>query len=187
MKLSEKFDVPDELALLYDFVNSIDLRSYIEAGVAHEQSDALGTVAQLESWMRAHGLAGRASVEIEQQVLRLRDSLRAFIAISPDERADAREAISSVNAASVLFPLQVRIEKGRLDLRPMKGSSDFGLVLAQFHDVATLGQLDRLKMCGSPECRWIFFDRSKPANRRWCSSDRCGNRAKTRSYRQRWS
>jgi predicted RNA-binding Zn ribbon-like protein len=136
--------------------------------------------------MRAHGLAGRASLEIQQQVMRLRESLRGYIAIAPEERAVARDAIASVNAASVRFPLQVRIEDGKCDLRPMKGASDFGQVLAQFHDLATLGQLDRLKMCGSPECRWIFFDRSKPANRRWCSSDRCGNREKTRSYRRRW-
>ncbi len=187
MKLSEKFAVPDELALLYDFVNSVDLRSYVEGGEVHQQSDVFSTVAQLESWMRVHGLAGRASSDVQQQVLRLRESLRAYIAIAPEERSDARDAIASVNTASVFFPLQVRIEDGRLDLRPTKGASDFGRVLAQFHDLATLGQLDRLKMCGSPECRWIFFDRSKPANRRWCSSDRCGNREKTRSYRRRWS
>jgi hypothetical protein len=28
-----------------------------------------------------------------------------------------------------------------------------------------------------------FYDRSKPGNRRWCSSVLCGNREKTRSYR----
>lgn len=187
MRLSEKFAVRDELALLYDFVNSMDMRSYVEAGEAHQHSDAFGTVTQLDSWMRAHGLAGRASVEIQQQIMRLRESLRAFIAIAPEERRTARDAIASLNAASVLFPLHVRIEDGRPDLRSVKGASDFGQVLAQFHDLATLGQLHRLKMCGSPECRWVFFDRSKPANRRWCSSDKCGNREKTRSYRQRWS
>lgn len=187
MRLSEKFAVPDELALLYDFVNSSDVRSYVEAGEAHAQNDALSTVSRLESWMRVHGLAGRATLETQQQVLRLRESLRAYVAIAPEERGDAKDAIAAINAASALFPLQVRIEDGRIELRPVKGATDFGQVLAQFHYLAALGQLERLKMCGSPECRWIFFDRSKPANRRWCSSDRCGNREKTRSYRRRWS
>ena len=33
--------------------------------------------------------------------------------------------------------------------------------------------------------QWIFLDRSKPGNRRWCSSLICGNRQKTRDYRKR--
>jgi predicted RNA-binding Zn ribbon-like protein len=31
----------------------------------------------------------------------------------------------------------------------------------------------------------VFFDRSKPATRRWCMSTLCGNRTKTRTYRAR--
>ncbi|MGP0000293.1 MAG: CGNR zinc finger domain-containing protein [Acetobacteraceae bacterium] len=31
----------------------------------------------------------------------------------------------------------------------------------------------------------MFFDRSKLANRHWCSSDLCGNRQKTQTYRGR--
>jgi predicted RNA-binding Zn ribbon-like protein len=31
----------------------------------------------------------------------------------------------------------------------------------------------------------VFFDRSKPATRRWCMSTLCGNRMKTRTYRER--
>jgi CGNR zinc finger len=51
------------------------------------------------------------------------------------------------------------------------------------HRLAQGDRLDRLKMCASDACRWIFYDRSKPGNRRWCSSVLCGNREKTRSYR----
>ena len=50
---------------------------------------------------------------------------------------------------------------------------------------ATQGTLDRLKMCAAEECRRVFYDRSKPATRRWCMSTLCGNRIKTRTYRAR--
>ncbi|WP_354138189.1 CGNR zinc finger domain-containing protein [Bradyrhizobium sp. LB11.1] len=40
-------------------------------------------------------------------------------------------------------------------------------------------------MCASEECRRMFFDRSKPATRRWCMSTLFGNRMKTRAYRER--
>jgi predicted RNA-binding Zn ribbon-like protein len=184
MRLSEKFDVPDELALLYDFVNSIDLRTYVEAGVAHEQEDELRTVAQLESWMRTHDLAGSASGPTHQQVLRLREALRAFLAVVPEDRASARSETAALNSASAAFPLVANVTGGIVELRPAKGS-ELGRVLGELQTLSATGQLDRLKMCQSPECGWIFFDRSKPANRRWCSSARCGNREKTRSYRLR--
>jgi predicted RNA-binding Zn ribbon-like protein len=184
MRLSAKFDVPAELALLYDFVNSVDLRTYIEAGVAHEQKDELRTASQLESWMRAHGLSGSASGSTHQQALRLRESLRAFLAVPPEERATANSEASALNAASAAFPLVANATAGTVELRPAKGS-ELGRVLGELQTLSATGQLDRLKMCQSPECGWIFFDRSKPANRRWCSSDKCGNREKTRSYRLR--
>ena len=184
MRLSAKFDVPDELALLYDFVNSIDLRTYVEAGVAHEPRDALRTVSQLESWMRAHGLAGSASGPTHQQVLRLRETLRAFLAIPPEERAIAEDEVTALNAASASFPLVANVTGAIVGLRPAKGS-ELGRVLGELQTLSATGQLGRLKMCQSPECGWIFFDRSKPSNRRWCSSAKCGNREKTRSYRRR--
>jgi predicted RNA-binding Zn ribbon-like protein len=53
------------------------------------------------------------------------------------------------------------------------------------YGLAKTDRLARLKTCASEDCRWIFFDRSKPANRHWCSSNLCGNRQKTRTYRLR--
>jgi predicted RNA-binding Zn ribbon-like protein len=184
MRLSEKFDVPDELALLYDFVNSIDLRTYVEAGLAHEPKDELRTATQLESWMRAHELAGSASATAHQHALRLREALRSFLAIPPEARTDANEEVTALNAASASFPLVANISAGIVELRPAKGG-ELGRVLGELQTLSATGQLARLKMCQSPECGWIFFDRSKPANRRWCSSAKCGNREKTRSYRRR--
>jgi hypothetical protein len=34
-------------------------------------------------------------------------------------------------------------------------------------------RLDRLKMCASEECRWVFYDRSKPGTGRRCASALC--------------
>jgi predicted RNA-binding Zn ribbon-like protein len=58
-------------------------------------------------------------------------------------------------------------------------------VVAEFYEGSITRTLDRLKMCAAEECRRIFFDRSKPATRRWCMSTLCGNRSKTRNYRER--
>lgn len=43
----------------------------------------------------------------------------------------------------------------------------------------------RVRMCGGDDCALIYLDTSRPGTRRWCSMDRCGNRAKVRGHRQR--
>jgi predicted RNA-binding Zn ribbon-like protein len=43
----------------------------------------------------------------------------------------------------------------------------------------------RLRRCDHPRCRVIFFDDSRPGLRRWCASNRCGDRTRSRTYRDR--
>src|SRR5262249_14768797 len=56
MRLSEKYAVPEELALLYDFVNTLDRRRFVERGVVHAGGDELATPRRMEAWMRKHHL-----------------------------------------------------------------------------------------------------------------------------------
>ncbi len=52
-------------------------------------------------------------------------------------------------------------------------------------EIAT-GQLaSRIKRCEGVNCAIPFVDTSRPGNRRWCSMDRCGNRAKAAAHRRR--
>jgi predicted RNA-binding Zn ribbon-like protein len=188
MRLSEKFPVPDDVALLYDFANSIDLRQYVERGVAHAPGDELATPAQLQKWLQARGLLKRGakvSQAEHREALELRDALRMFLSAAPAERASAAGPLEALAAR---FPLGVTASQDRgLDLRPIArcATSGLGDVLVELVRLSDSGRLARVKTCESDECRWIFYDRTKPSNRRWCSTDRCGNREKTRAYRDR--
>src|SRR5262249_61053791 len=75
--------------------------------------------------------------------------------------------------------------EGTVTLAAAPGSNGPGRVVAELYGLAKTDRLARLKACASEQCHWIFFDRSKPANRHWCSSNVCGNRQKTRDYRRR--
>jgi predicted RNA-binding Zn ribbon-like protein len=190
MELSEKFDVPEQLTLLYDFANSIDLREYLEKGTFHVPGDELGTMDQFERWMRNHKLLSRnenLSPADHKRALDLRSAIRSYLETTPNERrAKDRRSALKFNQASQAYPLEVEITpSGSITLHPNAEANGIGLVLAQFFTLADTGNLDRLKMCTSDECHWVFFDRSKPSNRRWCSSSLCGNRQKTRAYRDR--
>jgi predicted RNA-binding Zn ribbon-like protein len=189
MRLSKKFAVPAELALLYDFLNSLDLRQYTEKGQQHEGHDELGSVGQLEEWMRERGLLekqGHVSAHAHRAALKLREAIRAYLQLAPEDRSVQAEAVVQFNELSASFPLVVAVSRGgTISLEPAPGSGAVARVLGELYLLAVTSRLERLKLCASQECHWVFFDRSKPGNRRWCSSALCGNRHKTRSYRQR--
>ena len=44
---------------------------------------------------------------------------------------------------------------------------------------------DRTRICAGTECGWLFIDRSKGGQRRWCDMATCGNAAKSRRHRER--
>ncbi|WP_173923541.1 ABATE domain-containing protein [Agromyces sp. Marseille-P2726] len=43
----------------------------------------------------------------------------------------------------------------------------------------------RIRECSGSGCSFVFLDTSRAATRRWCSMQRCGNRAKVRAHRAR--
>lgn len=43
----------------------------------------------------------------------------------------------------------------------------------------------RIRECGASDCALLFVDTSRPGRRRWCSTEACGNRARTKAYRER--
>jgi len=49
-------------------------------------------------------------------------------------------------------------------------------------DLLTSGRPDPLRACANPDCGWLFIDRSRRRNRRWCDMNECGSRAKARRY-----
>jgi predicted RNA-binding Zn ribbon-like protein len=143
----------------------------------------------MESWMRRRRLLppGKRIDEPDyRHALDLRDMLRSFLGLSPEDRQQDSGAARRLTTASRNFPLILVVaEKGTVTLQAASGSSALGNVLAQVYGLAKVDRLARLKTCASDECRWIFFDRSKPANRHWCSSHLCGNRQKMRTYRRK--
>lgn len=188
-KASRKFKVPDELANLYDFANTLDLRRFTHHGVQHPQSDELSTAAGLAAWLaeRKLGSGGKITPAMFAAALQLRSSVRDYLQCDLGERLKNKTLGRSLNRMTQHFPLAVEVRDGGMTLRPVRDDALAGLsvVIAELYNAGANGTLARLKMCASDECRRIFYDRSKPATRRWCVSTLCGNRMKTRTYRER--
>ncbi|MGZ3296593.1 MAG: ABATE domain-containing protein, partial [Xanthobacteraceae bacterium] len=85
-KASWKFKVPDELANLYDFANTLDVRHFIHHGVPHVQGDELGGPRELGAWMAKRGLlftSARITPAMFDVALQLRAGIRAYLQCDP--------------------------------------------------------------------------------------------------------
>ena len=187
-KESRKFQVPDQLAHLYDFANSLDVRRFTHHGVQHVQGDELTEPRELAAWMSQRGLSTKdtkITAEMFESALQLRASIRAYLECDLVERRKDNAAVRSLNKAMKLFPLVAEARGDRSMTLGGDAMAGLSVVVAELYDGSINGTLDRLKMCAAEECRRVFFDRSKPATRRWCMSTLCGNRIKTRTYRER--
>ena len=51
----------------------------------------------------------------------------------------------------------------------------------------TSQEAKRLRVCGSPNCGWMYVDRSRNGLRRWCQMETCGTREKSRRRQGRAS
>ena len=77
-------------------------------------------------------------------------------------------------------------ERGELvwvSARPVEAM--FATIARDALDLLTGPLAGRIRECGAPDCALLFVDSSRPGRRRWCSSEACGNRTRTRAYRRR--
>ena len=122
-----------------------------------------------------------------------RDSLRALIGhdredepLAPDDLAPLQQVLSQARPR-----LEVAAD-GQVSLgpdprtRPARTLTDGVLALLLIiRDAQADGSWDRLKLCGNPDCRWAFYDRSHSRRGAWCDMASCGNRVKNRNLRAR--
>jgi predicted RNA-binding Zn ribbon-like protein len=64
-------------------------------------------------------------------------------------------------------------------------SQAFSAMAREAVDLFGRDDVDRIRECAADDCELIFYDESRSNNRRWCSMQRCGNRAKVRAHRSR--
>ena len=172
--------LPAEIAVVHAFLNTLDLRSFSRHGTRHLAGDGLATPDDLVAWLRAHGLL-EGTVTGNEQDLRhaheLRAQLRACVA-----------GTGGHELPPVHLDLQLGVAPGQPPILEPAGrgvpAALARIALSAVRAAAT-GSWHRLKVCAAPDCQWVFYDHSRPGRGRWCAPELCGNRMKTRAYRQR--
>lgn len=174
-------EIPGEVETVLGFVNTLDVES---------AADALDTPEALTGWLKSRGLlrgGEQATGRDLERAVQLREALRALLRAHHDAAVDSN-AIKELNSAASDLPLSVVFDsRGTPDVVPGQAgiSGALGSILSAVARTQAAGNWGRLKVCSMDTCQWAFYDRSKNRSGRWCSMGVCGNRAKTRSYRDR--
>jgi len=171
---------PGRLALVERFVNTVDLEHRREMLSAPERlRDVLG----LERAIRISAADLRHALEV-------RAALRALALANNGGEPDG-EAAQVLERAAERGRLVVRFDGIRLDgvARLEPATRDVDGALAELVGVVYTAMADgtwtRLKACRRDVCQWLFYDRSRNRSAVWCQMAVCGNRVKTKAYRER--
>ncbi|CAM4221843.1 CGNR zinc finger domain-containing protein [Nocardiopsis rhodophaea] len=152
--------------------------------------DAFTAPDSARAWLRAHGWpnVGDLDEPAVGELVRVREALRAHIEGASGERAASARGILNAHARATLLPPQWR-QDGEPQIPTIGGTRGvtalIGSLLATLATEELAGRRPRLKVCASPECRWVYYDRSPGNNSTWCAMDICGARHKMRAYRSR--
>jgi predicted RNA-binding Zn ribbon-like protein len=181
MESAQRDLAPGDLVLVQEFVNTRD----IETG-----QELLGDPDALRQWLTARGLLPRETrldMSDVDRAIEVREALRALLLANNGGQLDAR-AVAVLNDLSGRRSLVLRFDSaGRARLEAVDPTLDgpMSSLLGIIFRAMIEGTWPRLKACRKDECHWAFFDRSKNRSGRWCAMAECGNKIKTRVYRER--
>jgi predicted RNA-binding Zn ribbon-like protein len=173
--------LPREVVLVAEFVNTRDFEG--------EEEDLPGAAA-LRDWLGERGLLPAGTDVREGDFLRaiaLREALRDLLRVNAGEPVTP-EVVGAANSVLAGLPLFVEFDDdGDPMLTPAGTGVDAALaaIVAGVIAAQSAGTWVRLKVCAKDTCKWAFYDRSKNQSGRWCSMTSCGNKVKTRAYRNR--
>ncbi|MCU1529207.1 MAG: hypothetical protein JWP75_2970 [Frondihabitans sp.] len=171
------------------------------AGLPGPGWDGLLLAADLDAWLRERfdGLGGAATEREFQDARGLRDAIaRLSVAAAdghrPETSGPGAGDIDTLNLFAALPDVPPALGggrrqagAGRLRLSQALSSIARNAVLL-FSEVGFDGEPGaRIRRCAADDCGLVFYDESRAGTRRWCSMQKCGNRAKVRAHRARAS
>lgn len=137
-----------------------------------------------EAWQGAQEKAARAFAE----AIELREMLWRTMSAVAEGAAPAREDVAALNKALASTPGRRELEAAGEGFAWALGAEGatapllLAPVLWSAGDLLVGPRRSRVRRCGNERCLFLFLDDSKSGNRRWCSMQSCGNRAKAHRH-----
>jgi predicted RNA-binding Zn ribbon-like protein len=187
-----------DLDATFDFLNTLDH----DDGFIREHLESLDDALK---WFVDRGVihregADRARAQVTSQpaaadrdlarVRAVRQALREIAEAIAEHRVPTATALDVVNRAlraRQIIELVASPDGCSVDHRHVGDPVDDALArLAEpLVTELTAGHPERIRICASDTCEWVFYDTSRTGRRRWCDMATCGNRAKAARHRAR--
>jgi len=160
------------------------------SSIEPDARERLGSPADLADWLSDRFPAADGTVTERDLVdaTAFRDAIaRAAIAVAHGRSIDAGD-VDVINLFAATPDIAPALgggsrQAGRSTVRAAQALSSMAREAVRLFGTGH----DRLRECDADDCRLVFYDESRANTRRWCSMQRCGNRAKVRAHRARGS
>ena len=166
---------------------SLDLVNTISWPQTERTHDWLASADNVRRWLRAVDLPPPRGDPIElDAVHEIRAMLTAALKPLAHGKRPSRNAIADLGEAANRANLARVIDPASLAWRwspPQNIREALAPVLVDAADLLTADNHERLRYC--PSCDWLFEDRTRNGQRRWCDMADCGSRDKARRYYHR--
>ncbi|WP_348788715.1 CGNR zinc finger domain-containing protein [Leifsonia sp. NPDC080035] len=170
------------LSLDFAYTGGLDEPEHLEA---HTVRDA----EQLNDWLveRFPEVAPTAGEREFRDAVTLRSAIGRLARQASDGVALSPSDIDVVNlfAATPDIPPVLAggaRQAGRANARPHQALGSIARDAVRLFGPEVDG---RIRECSAEDCSLVYLDTSRSGTRRWCSMQRCGNRAKVRAHRAR--
>jgi len=154
-----------------------------------ETPDLLRTTDELATWFAARfpGLDAACHSRDLADSRVLRGAIARLARATASGSARAETDVDLVNLFAATPDIPPSLPGG--SRQAGRGAPRFAQALAEVarDAVRALGDTHagRIRECSAEDCTLVYLDTSRAGSRRWCSMQRCGNRAKVRAHRAR--
>lgn len=178
--------------LWVDFMNSY-WRNWRTSDRSTDQ-DRLEDPKWLAEWLAEHKLPAAAPPRLEEleQLKGLRgllwDELQRLVA----GESEATALLVQLNRYMSNGPVVRQVvwtPAGEAEISLQPQGADWGQIMAEIAASFAAALLEkepsRFRICGNPDCLWVYYDDTRNRSKRYCDDKLCGNLMKVRRFRAR--
>nr|WP_150265882.1 CGNR zinc finger domain-containing protein [Paenibacillus tepidiphilus] len=175
-----------------DYINSYwrDWRT----GDRSKDRDKLEDQEWLAKWLEERSLQAGTPLSTEElaQLKELRsllwESVQQLVQGHPPGQQLLKQLNEYMKGGPVIRQITLAPEgEARIALLPQR--ADWGQVMAEiaasYAEVLLEKEPCRIRICGNPDCLWVYYDDTRNRSKRYCDDKLCGNLMKVRRFRAR--
>ncbi|TXK19137.1 ABATE domain-containing protein [Homoserinibacter sp. GY 40078] len=169
---------------------SLDFAATAPGGLGDTGGELLATATTLDAWLaeRHPQLTITPASEGDLRDARLlREAIDRLARARADHDPLEPDDIDTVNLYAASPDIPPALDGGRRQAGAgrIRVAQALSALARDAVEVLAADDADRIRRCAADDCRTVYRDTSRTGSRRWCSMQRCGNRAKVRAHRAR--